>query len=406
MEIDFREIFHALSDTLDLVGVDDVYHGKRVAYMALECARAYGFDEDALNRIYHAGLIHDCGVSSTTVHRYLTTDLNWQASRDHCIAGADLLRRNNFVPELAPLIYYHHTRWLDLQDVDLPLEDKLLSNCIYLVDRADALMIQRKNVDVLTVYHEIRQILKNYRGKLFAPRLVDVFLDISRSEFFWLGLLPRHIDYFVREMSEREQTKKISRADFLNIAKVFASVVDAKSPFTAEHSFGVSYLAKFVGERAGMAEEICREIQIAGLLHDIGKLNIPDEILEKPGPLTIGEKSIMVRHSFETYQVLRRIKGLGSITRWASFHHEKLNGSGYPFGLNAEEIPEEARIVSVADIFQALMQNRPYRQGLKGGEITTILQKYAASGCIDSGYVDLVHDNLDECLQLASCHAV
>ncbi len=405
MEINLQDIFHALSDTLDLVGIDDVYHGKRVACMAHQCAGVFGFSDDAAGKIYDAGLIHDCGVSSTEVHRYLTTDLEWQGSQEHCIVGAELLRTNDFVPWLAPLVRYHHCRWQDLQNEDLTDEEKLMSNCIYIADRADALLSQRKNVDVLHVVDEIRQILKRYSGTLFSPELMDAFQAVSRNEFFWLHLSSRHIDSFVQHMSANRGDESVRGEKLLTIANIFARIVDAKSPFTAEHSCGVSQLAKFLAQRSGLAPEVCDGVEIAGLLHDLGKLNIPDEILEKPGPLNADERSIMIRHSFETYQILRRMKGVGSIADWAAFHHEKLNGRGYPFRLAEFDISREARIIAVADIFQALVQNRPYRKGLRQVEIVNILDRYVEKQCIDRDVVELVHDSLDECFLIASCHS-
>ncbi|MDH3393062.1 MAG: hypothetical protein OEL66_03575, partial [Desulfobulbaceae bacterium] len=90
-QIDFRQVIHALSDALDLVGVDELQHGKRVAFMAMECGRAFGLDQEKLDQLYHAALLHDCGVSSTTVHRYLVTELDWSGADDHCQRGHDLL---------------------------------------------------------------------------------------------------------------------------------------------------------------------------------------------------------------------------------------------------------------------------------------------------------------------------
>ena len=112
--------------------------------------------------------------------------------------------------------------------------------------------------------------------------------------------------------------------------------MDAKSPFTAEHSVGVSRLARFLAERLGVSIENCEKLEIAGLLHDLGKLRVPDEILEKPGRLDKRERKIINTHSYETFQILRNIRGFEEITRWAAYHHEEPDGSGYPFHLKAD----------------------------------------------------------------------
>jgi HD-GYP domain-containing protein (c-di-GMP phosphodiesterase class II) len=136
-------------------------------------------------------------------------------------------------------------------------------------------------------------------------------------------------------------------------------------------------------------------MEIAGLMHDIGKLCVPDEIVEKPARLTSAEFSVMERHSFETYQILRHVPGLETIAEWAAFHHEALNGQGYPFRRSAETLAMEARIVAVADVFQALAQARPYRgpQGLE--EISRILGEFAGKGILDADVVAAARDDLD-----------
>lgn len=178
--------------------------------------------------------------------------------------------------------------------------------------------------------------------------------------------------------------------DLKRLAVIFARIVDAKSPFTAEHSVGVSRLARFLAERLGVSAENCEKLEIAGLLHDLGKLRVPDEILDKPGRLDKRERKIINTHSYETFQILRNIHGFEEITRWAAYHHEEPDGSGYPFHLKADAMPLEARILRVADIFQAMVQIRPYRQGLSDAEVTTFMRDLSAAGRVDANIVDVL----------------
>jgi HD-GYP domain-containing protein (c-di-GMP phosphodiesterase class II) len=143
-------------------------------------------------------------------------------------------------------------------------------------------------------------------------------------------------------------------------------------------------------------------IELAALLHDLGKLGVPDEILEKKGKLTAEETAIMHRHSYETFRILNRIKGFESIAEWAGNHHETLLGDGYPFQHQESELGLEARIIAVADIFQALAQERPYRQALQAEEIIAHLQKLAAAGKVDADIVALVAQHLDTTMQAAT----
>jgi len=400
--IDFRQVVHALSDTLDLVGVDEVQHGKRVAFMARECGRAMGLDNEALDRLYNAALLHDCGVSSTTVHRHLVTELDWEGSEEHCQRGADLLAGHELFADLAPLIRHHHTHWQDLKAMGIAEELALVNNCIYLTDRVDSLAAGQNLSELLLVKDEIRATIARYRSTFFAPKLVDIFLAVSNNEFFWLTLEPRHLDLYLAEMALDTSPRQLGPESFLHLARMFATIVDAKSPFTMEHSLGVSRLAKRLGQRLNLGDDACQALEVAGLLHDLGKLRIPDEILEKPGPLDERERATMKHHSFESYQILRRIDGLADIAEMAAFHHETLSGEGYPFHLTGTRLSTEARVIAVADIFQALAQNRPYRAAMAPTEIMAILHGLADTNRLDRQVVETVAENLPDCWEVAT----
>ena len=121
----------------------------------------------------------------------------------------------------------------------------------------------------------------------------------------------------------------------------------------------------------------------------------------KPGPLNAAERSIMSQHSYETYEILRHIDGIEDIARWAAYHHETLTGEGYPFHRGGAEMSEEARIVAVADVFQALAQERPYRRSLEPAEILRILREMAEAGRLDPSLVDLAAQNAEACWEAA-----
>lgn len=399
--VDLRQAVYALSDALDLVGVNDFFHGKRVGLMAVEMARGLGLGFDAQNELFDTGLLHDCGVSSTAMHQNLVEQMDWSGAQGHCEWGYALLRGFSHLAHLAPAVLYHHTHWSDLvrMDVDPLLARK--ANLIFLVDRADALAAPHYGPELLLHKEAIRDSLAGFSGDMFEPALVEVFLEISRADAFWLILEPRHIQNFLGEMLHHGQPCQLDFPDLRRMARLFSHVVDAKSPFTAAHSQGVARLARLLGELDGLDADTCDKLEIAGLMHDLGKLQVPDEILDKPGPLSVSERLVMNRHSFETYQILRRIPGLGEVAAWAAYHHETLDGGGYPYRLNAGGLPRPARLLAVADVFQAMAQKRPYRDSVPPVHILDLLLQRARDGQLDPSAVALVEQHIDTCWQAA-----
>jgi putative nucleotidyltransferase with HDIG domain len=400
--IDLRQAIYALSDALDLVGVDEVGHGKRVGFMAAECARVLPLSDEARIDLFHAALLHDCGVSSTRVHQHLLEEMEWDHADVHCRVGHDLLIGLEVLAPLAPVVRYHHTRWEELCQLGLAPQDALFANLIFLVDRVDSLMAPHYGKDLLMVFKDVRARIAECRDTLFAPQLVDAFLQVSSAEAFWLSLESPHLERYLFDMEREFVPYPISFAELKRLANIFAHIVDAKSEYTAEHSHGVASLARYLAEQLGLSEEQCEKVEVAGLLHDLGKLKIPDDILDKPTALNDEERSIMLRHSFESYQILRRIDGLEEIALWAAYHHEMPAGNGYPFHANSASLGAEARIIAVADVFQALAQSRPYRDALPPAEIDEILEQLAAEEHLDRDIVKLVIANLQTCWQRAT----
>lgn len=399
---DLRHVVFALSDALDLVGIDDLAHGKRVGVMAAECTRARGVDARRVAQLFDLGLLHDIGVSSTVTHAHLVAEFDWESSQVHCEVGYSLLRDFAPLAWMALPIKYHHTRWDRMPLEQLPAQDALAANLVYLVDRVDALAAPHYSDGSLLISTSgIRDQIASRAGSYFAPELVELFLDVSRSEAFWLSLEPRAVQAYLADMLAHGQTQAMDMAQLKQLARMFSRIVDAKSPFTAQHSLGVANMARFVAEQLGLGAHRCDMIEVAGLLHDIGKLRVPDEVLDKPAKLDERERKVMNTHSFETYQILRQIPGFEEIASWAAWHHEEPDGNGYPFHLAASSLPLEARILRVADIFQAMVQDRPYRAGLSPAAVGNFMQDMARQGRVDASIVELATTNLDSAIAAA-----
>ncbi|MDD5365911.1 MAG: HD domain-containing protein [Gallionellaceae bacterium] len=402
LDIDLREAICCLTEALNLVGVDERQHGERVACMATETARRLGWQGEALSDLLHAGLLHDCGVSSTRVHARLVSELDWDGSERHCKIGAAYLGSFRPLAHLAPVIRWHHSHWSVLSaNTDVDEKIALMSNLIYLVDRADALLAQYRRGGDPAPFDRIRDKLASLSGAFFAPSLVDAFLECSRGEAFWLALEPLDVAEYVFHFDNPGAPRIESRRDLHDLASLFAHIVDAKSPYTYEHSRGVARLASRLAQLDGLSDERVCQVEIAGLLHDLGKLGVPDEILESSAPLDHDSRAIMHRHSYDTFRILHRIRGMEEIAGWAGCHHETLIGDGYPFQYEASRLPREARIIAVADVFQALAQDRPYRKGMSPQDVLSLLVKMRDDGKLDGEVVALVAGDLQACYEAA-----
>ncbi len=163
----------------------------------------------------------------------------------------------------------------------------------------------------------------------------------------------------------------------METVSALVSSIEVNDSYTEGHGKRVSFYAKHLGEKLGLPRKTIADLETAGLLHDIGKLGIPTDILNKPGELTEDEYAIVRKHPESTLKILEKVNGLHTIREYAYCHHEHFDGKGYPRGLKADEIPYESQIISVADAFDAMTSKRAYRKALKPEEAAEILRKEA-----------------------------
>ncbi|WP_340123308.1 HD-GYP domain-containing protein [Methylobacter svalbardensis] len=400
--IDIHNAITTLSCALDLVGVDEVRHGKRVAIIARTIALHLNWPELECLSILYAGMLHDCGVSRFHEHRRLTETLEWDGAEDHCIRGSAYLSACPPLAHLSTEIRYHHTRWEKLLESPVDHHLCLRANLLYLADRIDMLQTPFLNSNqILIEYPAIIAHIKTLSGVLFAPELVDAFADIADVEAFWLAMEPEYLDEDLRRIGSHIPTTLLDIPALKELARLFSRVVDAKSPYTDEHSQRVAHIARQLAMDFGIKGYELEQVEIAGLLHDIGKLRVSEDIIDKPGSLTQDERATMHRHSYDTYRILQRVFDDSKIPVWAGFHHETLIGDGYPFKNGNKELDLECRIIAVADIFQALAQERPYRHTMSLEYIVNDLQSRVASGHLDTKVVAKLTENAELYYRLA-----
>lgn len=401
LNINLRQMIIAIETAVSLVGMNDTNHGKRVGYIASQLGNELGFSDGDIQFSFELGLLHDCGVSTEQMHSSLVNYFDWNEAYIHCKVGYRLLKGFEPLSKYSTPILYHHTHWNELNKLNISKYEACMANLIFISDRIDVLSASHYGIDILLARNEIVRSISSYKESYFDPILVDAFLKIEQSEAFWIALEDRHITRYTWDMGQISSNESLTLPQLKQLSLIMSYIVDQKSPFTAQHSIRVADIAKFLASSYGLSSIQCEKIEIAGLLHDLGKLHTPDSILEKPGPLNDTERAIMNQHSYETFEILRQIKGLGEIARWAAFHHEGINGAGYPFHPREQDLTTEARIISVADIFQALVQDRPYRKGMELNKVLSIINELGEDGKLDKGIVSIVNQKGKECFEMA-----
>ena len=405
MALDLGRVAHTVTKALDYVGVDDKSHGRRVGLMCHRVAHFLGWNRELRHFMLIAGMIHDCGVSSTATHQKLVDELEWQGAEGHCVRGADFLEGFRPFALYAMTCRYHHTRWTALPS-DLSTTEREFTNLVFLMDRFDVVLagflINRPAHEVFRSRKQLVDTLLPHRGTLFAPHLFDAMCEALAKDSFFIELEEEFLDAAIFEtLSYWDHSTVLGFDDILALGEMISQIVDAKSHFTHYHSLRVADLAYALAGLMGFNMDRRQTLRLTGLLHDIGKLRTPDAILEKPGALLPEERDLMLRHPLDSKLVLSALFPGTPIARWASQHHEKLNGTGYPFGWSGEQIDVETRVLTICDIFQALCQERPYRGRLPADDVVGIMDKMVAAGELDPAVFRLVSANRDELYTIA-----
>jgi len=269
----------AIETAVYLVGMNDTNHGKRVGYIAGQLGKQLGLSEQQLQFLFELGLLHDCGVSTEQMHSSLVNHFDWSEAHIHCEIGYRLLKDFAPLSHYATPIYYHHTQWQELKKYEVSAHDANLANIIFLADRIDILAAPHYGRDILLARQEIVNSITQYSGTFFNPSIVQAFLDIEKSEAFWIALEDRHITRYTWDMGQAESNHPLKLSEIKQLSQIMSYIVDQKSPFTAQHSVRVADLSKYIAQLYGLSNDQSEKVEIAGLLHDLGKLHTPDQQL-------------------------------------------------------------------------------------------------------------------------------
>ena len=404
MKLDLMDLIYALSFALDKVEYEllglETGHGRRVACLCMFMAEHAGIREEELRDYIGCCVLHDNALTEF-IHeeldnfKYITDESGQQLSNvinidlaeydsNHGIVGEQNIHLVPFRTNVDNIILYHHEN----ADGSGPLgktaaETGLKAQILHLADEID---IQYKLSSLTeSEFNRISEWVQSQSGKMFSEKAVQLFRDaITYDQMSYL----KHKDAFSSlKRGLRSVTSDYSDEEIHNFARMFAKIIDYKSEFTQTHSLSVADKAEQMANYYGFDQEKTTRFYLAGALHDIGKLLISNDILEKPGKLTADEFTAMKDHASATRYVLRLVKGIPDVVKWASNHHEKLNGTGYPRGLTAEELSFEERLMACVDIYQALTEKRPYKDGMPHEKAMSILQDMADKGELDAAIV-------------------
>lgn len=247
-------------------------------------------------------------------------------------------------------------------------EIPLFSRIILLAQTVDAFCTQRGLLRALRMARE-------RSGVWFDPALVRIVRNWREDAPWWESLASPDAMRLALTLEPEQHTRYVDDKGLDEVARAFAEIIDSKSSYTYQHSTNVAKYARATAFELGFEKAEVSVLNRAALLHDVGKLGVPSAILDKAGPMTTEERSEMQRHPLYTWEILQRVGAFAGFARTAALHHEKLDGSGYPWGVKGDELDVPSRILCVADIYEALTANRPYRAGLTREAALKIIRK-------------------------------
>lgn len=420
------EVLGALSFALDLTEGQPYGHSARTCLIGMRLADALELPADVRSDLYYALILKDAGCSTNahaTAELFGVDDhavkqamktVDWSRSlrairfglttagrgrspldrfrqvlhmitngtgstqrlmRLRCERGADIVRQLGFPGRAAEAVRTLDEHWDGHGE-----PEGLAGDRIPLLGR---LLGLAQTVEIFAATEGWEGALKMARrrsGSWFDPELVRVLERACGREDWWAELYGLDVLPEVARAEPADRTVRVDDEGIDRVAAAFADVVDAKTPFTYRHSTRVAEIARSLARKLDLGGAVPRDLYRAGLLHDIGKLGISNRILDKDGPLTDEERLRVERHPVLSWTILGQVETFAPIARLASVHHEKLDGGGYPWGFTADRLGRAERILAVADVYEALTADRPYREALSHEKAFGILTGMMGTG--------------------------
>jgi HD-GYP domain-containing protein (c-di-GMP phosphodiesterase class II) len=419
--VPLSDVFSALSFALDLTEGQPMGHALRTCLVSMELGQRLGLPLQLQRDLYFAALLKDVGCSSNAaqVFRLFGDDdrqtkgarmrVDWsnyfraaffamahaapgaswfergvriarlarggtrvaaELVEVRCERGAEIVRQLGLGPGAAEAVRALDEHWdgrghpRGLRGDEIPIVTRILTLA--------------QTLEVFVVRDGVQaglDVVRCRAGRWFDPLVASACSGMEGSLAEWRALGTRELQQRVVEAEPGGAAVLAGPRAMDRITQVFAEVVDAKSPFTGQHSTRTTQLAVSMAIELGWAREDVEELRRAGLMHDLGKLTVPNSILDKPSPLTASEWEVMRMHAYYTERILEHVRGFEWLAFASASHHERLDGSGYCRGLRGTQVPLLSRTLAVADIYDALSTTRPYRPALEQSQVLEIMER-------------------------------
>jgi HD-GYP domain-containing protein (c-di-GMP phosphodiesterase class II) len=415
MQVPLSRVVAAMSYALDLTEGEPAGHTVRACKIGMRLAEEIGLDAAQRSRLFYALLLKDAGCSANSAKlaalfgaddqaaKRSSKRVNWSGRvpalvwslrtvaprgslrargsrlraiaaegevtralmRARCERGAEIALLLGFEPGTAEAVRALDEHWdgggqpRGLRGEEIPLLGRIL--CL------------AQTAEIFHAAAGLRgawRVAAARRGGWFDPSLVDAFGAVCADRAFWASLGDDDVSAW--EPADRLLVADAARLD--QIAVAFAGVVDAKSPWTYRHSDRACVITLAMAGALDADDQLMRDLRRAALLHDIGKLALSNRILDKPAALTGSERAQIREHPLVTERVLRRVPGCEHLAPMAGAHHERLDGSGYPRGLSAADLTTPMRLLALADVYEALTADRPYRAALSSDDALAVIR--------------------------------
>lgn len=391
------EVVSALSQALDLGSGSSAWHSVRTCILGMRIASELRLTESLQNDLYYALLLKDAGWTNASRVGLHLAGREAQSTREaislRCELGGSLARLMRLAEQTASAIGGLYEHWdgggnpAGLKGEQIPL--------------ASRIMLLAQTLDVL--FWSVGQdaaiaTITERSGYCFDPEAVKAAQSLAARDELWTAITSTgsHLRAAALQMEPNQKTMADGEVTLDAICRAFAAIIDAKSPFTFNHSVSVANTAMSIAKKLRLADSRIALLRRAALLHDLGKMAIPDSILHKPGELDAAEWQLIRSHPEHTWKILRSVKGFEEMGEIAASHHERLDGSGYFRGLSALQLTIEARILAVSDMFDALVEQRPYRNALPPDKVIAIIRKESPHR-LDAAVIEALEQSVHSC---------